>query len=69
MIVWGVVLVAIGIGALLDWEIWPVVLIAVGAALVLSAISGIGRRSPGWFWSCCSWYPERRSDPPADTRD
>ena len=69
MIVWGVVLAAIGIGALLDWEIWPVVLIAVGAVLVFGAISGIGRRSPGWFWYCCPWYPERKSDPTADSRD
>ena len=63
MIVWGAVLVAIGIGALLDWRTWPVVFIAVGAGLVFAAISGIRRWSPTWFRCCGPWYAEGTSAP------
>ena len=62
MIVWGVVLIAIGIGALLGWNIWPLVLISVGAVLLFGALTGTGRRSPSWYWNCCPWFPERSSD-------
>lgn len=53
MLFWGVFLVALGIGALLDVPIWPVALIGVGTAWILSA--GF-RRSNSTAWllpPCC----------------
>jgi len=58
MIFWGLVLVTIGMGLLLDldWSrVWPFMLIALGGAMVLSALRG-GRRG-GWLWSACGYGP------------
>ena len=57
MVVCGIVLLAIGIGALLDLSIWPVVLIALGGALLLSVVTGDNKRRPEWFSACCWWSP------------
>ena len=57
MLVCGIVLLAIGIGALLDLSIWPIVLIALGGALLMSVLTGARRRHPHWFYTCCSRNP------------
>ena len=62
MIIWGMVLAAIGLGWLLDWRILSVVLVALGAVLVFAALSGMGRRAPSWFWCCGPSYPEQGSE-------
>ena len=50
MVLFGIILVAIVVGALLNMSVWPAVLIGVGAALVLSTVFGVGARSdPGGF--------------------
>ena len=57
MIFWGLLLIAIGVGALLDLELWPLVLIVVGVALLLPALTG-RRRRRNWhrmWW--CWWDP------------
>ena len=52
MLFWGVFLVALGVGALLDVPIWPVVLIGVGTAWIISA--GFGRSgSRVWLLPPC----------------
>ena len=70
MVVCGIVLLAIGIGALLDLSIWPVVLIALGGALLLSVVTGANKRRPDWFSACCwsspSAWPQRGRQPPAE---
>ena len=49
MIFWGLVLIAIGIGALLGISIWPLVFIVAGGVLLLSAVSGRRGRYRRWF--------------------
>ena len=56
-IFWGLLLIAIGVGALLDIELWPLVLIVVGVALLLPVLTG-RRRHRNWhqmWW--CWWDP------------
>ena len=60
MLIWGLVLAAIGIGALMDWKIWPVALVTFGVAMVFAAVSGLARKYPEWFWCGCGGYPQRR---------
>ena len=57
MAFWGLLLVAIGVGALLDIAIWPLVLIVVGVAMLLPVLTGGGgsRRPYGMWW--CWWDP------------
>lgn len=52
MFFWGLVLIAIGLGALLDLSIWPIVLIAIGAAMLGPALFGSKRRSAWSNWRC-----------------
>ena len=60
MVLFGIILVAIGVGALLNVSVWPAVLVGVGAALVLSTVFGRGRKRPGWFLSGCWGSPHGR---------
>ena len=66
---WGLLFIAIGVGALLDITIWPLVLIAIGVATLLPALAGKnGKRGRyGMWW--CSWGPSGwdRSSEPRDT--
>lgn len=48
----GLVLIAIGVGALLDLSIWPIVLIIIGASMLRSVVFGSKRRSIWSNWSC-----------------
>ncbi len=54
MVVWGFVLIAIGIGALFDVTIWPIVLIAIGVSALLSVYYRGNREASMWFncWQC-----------------
>ncbi len=52
---WGILLIAIGIGALLDIAIWPVVFIAIGAGLLLSRPAQGGRGIGRGFAPCSCW--------------
>ena len=67
MAFWGLLFVAIGVGAILDVRIWPLVLIVVGVALLLPVLSGGSRyrnRYDAWWcwWGPSAWEgsPERR---------
>lgn len=61
MVFWGVILIAIGVGALVDLELWPVVLIGFGGALLGSVM--LGNRWPSLFSpACCWWAPAERRD-------
>ena len=40
MVFWGVILIAIGVGALVGLKPWPVVLIGIGGALLGSVMLG-----------------------------
>jgi hypothetical protein len=50
MLVVGAVLIALGIGSLLDVNIWPVVLIGVGVAYISSLFLGRGK---AWLLPAC----------------
>ena len=54
MVVWGFVLIAIGVGALFDVNIWPIVLIAIGVSVLLSVYYRGNREASMWFncWQC-----------------
>ncbi len=52
---WGILLIAIGVGALLDISLWPVVLIAIGAGLLLSRLARGSRGRDHWFGPCNCW--------------
>ncbi len=62
MIFWGLLLIAIGVGALTDVELWPMVLVLTGAALLLSALA-TRRRYGGWYSLWCCWDPSYRREP------
>ncbi len=51
MILWGLLLIVIGVGALLGVSVWPLLLIVAGGALLLSAKSGRPDRYLDWW--CC----------------
>ena len=55
MIVWGLVLIAVGIAALMGVSIWPVVLIAFGVSTLLSFALRKYPETASWFncWSMC----------------
>ena len=55
MILWGLLLIAIGVGALLNVSIWPLVLIVVGTALLLPVLTG-RRRYGDWHSKWCCWW-------------
>jgi hypothetical protein len=48
----GIVLIAIGIGALFDLRIWPIVFIAIGVSMLGRVVFGSKRRSIWSNWSC-----------------
>ena len=48
----GILLIAIGVGALLDLSIWPIVLIAIGVSMLGRVVFGSKRRSVWSSWSC-----------------
>ena len=60
MIFWGLLLIAIGVGALLDISLWPLVFIIVGAALLLPIITGARRYGGLYDWWCCSWQSNQQ---------
>jgi hypothetical protein len=72
MIVLGVILIALGIGWLMGFEVWAALLIGVGVVYILSAVSGRGRSSAWGLPACCYpefWFgrePERRQAPEDD---
>ena len=77
MIFFGVILIALGIGWLIDFDAWPVLIIGAGVAYILSAVFGRGRSSAWSLPACCYpvyWFerePERLqapADDPADRR-
>ena len=52
MLFLGVLLVALGVGALLEMPVWPVALIGIGTAFILSV--GFGRSSSSaWILPAC----------------
>jgi uncharacterized membrane protein len=52
MFFWGILLIAIGVGSILDLNIWPIILIAVGASMVSRVLFG-SKNKRGWSsWSC-----------------
>ena len=57
MAFWGLLFIAIGVGALLDIRIWPLVLVVVGIAMLRPVLSG-GRRYRNQYdmWWCW-WGP------------
>ena len=57
MVFWGLVLIAIGVGALLGISLWPLILIALGTTLLVSAIFGRRGRHRHWLW--WSWWHDR----------
>ena len=70
MIVWALVLIAVGVGALLDVSIWPGVLIAIGVSTLLSVALRGNRETANLFncWPC--WPTFYRSEPrdPSNSR-
>ena len=60
MIFWGLLLITIGVGALLDISLWPLVFIIVGVALLLSTITGARRYRGLYDWWCCSWQSNQQ---------
>ena len=72
MIIFGGILIALGIWWLLDLNFWPFLIIGVGVAYILSAVIGRGRSSAWTLPACCYplyWFggePERLQAP-ADT--
>ena len=67
MIIWGLVLIAIGIAALMDVSIWPIVLIALGVSTLLSFAL---RRYPetAMLFNCWQCWPMRYHTEPKDSR-
>ncbi len=67
MVIWGLVLIAIGVGALFDVSIWPVILIAVGVSALLSVAFRRNPEMSGLFncWQC--WPGSNRSEPQETT--
>jgi len=63
MVFWGLLLIAIGVGALLDVRLWPIVLIAVGAGLLLSMWSRRWGKRSTWFDMSCWCVPSSWRDP------
>ena len=68
MAFWGLLFLAIGVGALLDVSIWPLVFIVLGVAMLLPVLTGSRRaryRYPMWWcwWDPSAWERsrERRS--------
>ena len=53
MILLGLVLVAMGVGLLLDIGSWPVLILAVGTVMLLCPRLGTGRKGLQWHWWCC----------------
>lgn len=65
MIVWALVLIAVGVGALLDVSIWPGVLIAMGVSTLLSVAFKGNRETARLFncWPCWpTFYPQDSED-------
>jgi hypothetical protein len=67
MIVWGLVLIAVGVGALLDVSIWPGVLIAFGVSTLLSVAFRGNQETARLFnyWPCWPTFsrPEHQNSP------
>lgn len=58
----GLVLIAIGVGALLDLRIWPIILIAIGSSMVFRMVFGSKSRG-GWSgWNCWTGPAFRKRD-------
>ena len=62
MLIWGLILVAIGIGALVDvnWgRYWGAILLVSGGALLASTVltPRLGRRYSNWLWTNCCFHP------------
>lgn len=68
MIGWAFVLIAVGVGALLDVSLWPGVLIAIGVSVLLPIAFRGNRETARWFdcWPCWPNYSRTgRDDPPS----
>lgn len=59
----GLILIAIGVGTLMDVSVWPGVLIAIGASALLSVAFSGHREATRWFncWQC--WPTIYQPDP------
>ena len=53
MFFWGILLIAIGVGSILDLNIWPIILIALGVSMVSRVLFGSKRKGG---WSNWSWW-------------
>ena len=63
MVIWGIVLIAVGVGALFDVTIWPVVLIVIGISALLSVYYR-GNREASMMFNCWQCWPNfNRSEP------
>lgn len=51
MAFWGLILIAVGVGSLLNLDIWPLIAIIVGVSLLTGAASGRSRY--GMPVTCC----------------
>ena len=71
MAFWGLVLVAVGVGSLLNVDIWPLIAIVVGVGFFTRAASGrSGRGNTMWGWSCWpTFYREPEQVANRDERD
>jgi len=72
MVIWGLVLIAIGAGELFGVSIWPLILIAVGVSALLSVAFRGNPEVARWFncWQC--WPNFNRTEPqdlPGPRRD
>ena len=70
---WGLLFIAIGVGAIFDIRIWPLVLILVGVAMLRAVLPGGRRywsRDGMWWcwWDTSAWEGsrERRGPGPGD---
>ena len=66
MVIWGLVLIAIGVGALFDVSIWPVVLIAIGVSALLS-VAFRGNREVSMLFNCWQCWPGSYRSEPQET--
>ena len=57
MAFWGLFLIVIGVGALLDINIWPLFLVVVGTAMLLPVVSGGRRYRHRYDMWWCWWGP------------